>query len=139
MYNSRFKKSKTPGYRRYPRIFSRRTLLGVSVVVQWKQIQLVSMRMPVRSPASLSGSGIRCCHELWCRSQTWLRSTLLRLWRRPAAVALIRPLGWELPYGMNMALKSKKKRTFLKCQFIPDSLIIRFSVFEPPVLSIALY
>ena len=24
--------------------------------------------------ASLSGSWILCCHELWCRSQMWLRS-----------------------------------------------------------------
>ena len=23
---------------------------------------------------ALSGLGIRCCHELWCRSQAWLRS-----------------------------------------------------------------
>ena len=49
---------------------------GVSVVVQWKGIQLVSMRMLVRSLALLSGSGIRHGRELWCKSQTWLRSGL---------------------------------------------------------------
>ena len=38
---------------------------------------LVSMRMRVRSLASLSGLRIRHCSELWCmwcRSRTWLRS-----------------------------------------------------------------
>ena len=34
---------------------------------------------------------------------------LLWLWRRPAAVALIRPLAWEHPYAAGVALKSKKK------------------------------
>ena len=33
---------------------------------------------------------------------------LLWLWRRPAAAALIQPLGWELPHAMGTALKSKK-------------------------------
>ena len=46
---------------------------GVPIVAQWKQTQLVSMRR-VQSLASLSGSRIRCCHELWCRSQTQLGS-----------------------------------------------------------------
>ena len=31
------------------------------------------MRMPVQSLASLSGSGIQCCYELWHSSQTQLR------------------------------------------------------------------
>ena len=47
---------------------------GVSVVAQWKQILLVSMRIWVRSLALLSGSGISHCHELWCGLQMWLRS-----------------------------------------------------------------
>ena len=34
---------------------------------------------------------------------------LLWLWYRQAAAALIRPLGWELPYAASAALKSKKK------------------------------
>ena len=33
-------------------------------------------RLQVPSLASLSGSGIRCCHELWCRSLMQLRSHL---------------------------------------------------------------
>ena len=32
------------------------------------------------------------------------------LWQWPAAVALIRPLGWELPYASGTALKKKKKQ-----------------------------
>ena len=43
-------------------------------MAQGKQTQLVSMRMQVRSLASLSGLGIRHFHELWCRSQMQLGS-----------------------------------------------------------------
>ena len=42
--------------------------------MQWKQIRPVSMRMWVRTLALLSGLRIWHCHELWCRSQTWLGS-----------------------------------------------------------------
>ena len=48
------------------------TVPGVSLVVQWKRVWLVSTRIWVRSLASLGGSRIRCCFELWCRSQMWL-------------------------------------------------------------------
>ena len=48
--------------------------------------------------ASLSVSGIRHCHEL-CRSQMWLGSHCgCGCGVKPAAVALIPPLTWELPY-----------------------------------------
>ena len=47
---------------------------GVSVVAQQKRIWLVSMRMRVWFLASLSGLRIWHCHELFCRSQTQLRS-----------------------------------------------------------------
>ena len=36
--------------------------------------RLISMRMQVRPMASLSGLGIRCCHQLWYRSQMQLGS-----------------------------------------------------------------
>ena len=36
---------------------------------------------------------------------------LLWLWCRPAAVALILPVAWELPYATDTALKSKKSKT----------------------------
>ena len=35
---------------------------------------------------------------------------LALLWRRPAAVALIRPLAWDPLYAECVALKKKKKR-----------------------------
>ena len=38
--------------------------------------------------------------------------TLLWLWCRLAAVALIRPLAWEFPYATGSALKSKTKKTY---------------------------
>ena len=57
--------------------------------------RLETMRLWVRSLASLSGSRIWHCHELWYR---------------PAAVTLIQSLAWELPYAGGAALKSKKKK-----------------------------
>ena len=40
----------------------------------------------------------------------WVRDpVLLWMWCRPAAVALIWPLAWELPYAAGVALKSVKK------------------------------
>ena len=35
--------------------------------------------------------------------------TRLWLWRRPATVALIQPLAWELPFAAGSALKRKKE------------------------------
>ena len=37
-------------------------------------------------------------------------SMLLWLWCRPAATAPIRPLAWEPPYGMIVALEETKKK-----------------------------
>ena len=50
--------------------------IGVPVLVQQWQGQLLSMRMRVWSLALLSGSKIRGCCELWCRSQTLLGSRI---------------------------------------------------------------
>ena len=47
---------------------------GVPVLAQQKQIQLGIMKLWVQSLALLSGLRIWCCHELWCKSQTWLGS-----------------------------------------------------------------
>ena len=47
---------------------------GVPIVAQWLTIRLGTMRLRVRSLASLSGLRIWCCHELRCRLQTWLGS-----------------------------------------------------------------
>ena len=49
---------------------------GFPVVAQQKRIWLVSVRTQIRSLALLSGLRIWHCHELWCRSQTWLRSNV---------------------------------------------------------------
>ena len=81
-------------------------LRSFCVVVQWKWIQLVSMRLWVRFLASLSMLRIWHCRELWCRSRC-LDPELL--WCRPAAIALIGPLAWEPPYAVGVALKSKKR------------------------------
>ena len=43
-----------------------------------------------------------------CRQDSDL--ALLWLWCGPAAVAPIRPLAWEPPYTLSVALKSKKKK-----------------------------
>jgi len=52
----------------------KQTRSGVPVVAQWKRTQLGSVRMRVPSLASLRGLRIQRCHELWCKSQMWLRS-----------------------------------------------------------------
>ena len=36
--------------------------------------------------------------------------TLLWLWCRPAAIALIRPLAWEPPYAAGVALEKTKRQ-----------------------------
>ena len=46
------------------------------------------------------GVGCRCGSDL----------ALLRLWHRPAAAAPVKPLAWEPPYAMGMALKGQKKK-----------------------------
>ena len=46
-----------------------------------------------------------------------LDSKLLWLWCRPAPVALILPLAWEIPYATGVALKKGKKKK-LKIKFL---------------------
>ena len=50
------------------------------------------------------GVGHRCGSDL----------VLLWLWRRLEAAAPIRPLAWEIPYAMGVALKSKKMKKMKK-------------------------
>ena len=41
----------------------------------------------------------------------WVKDlALLWLWRRPAAIAPIQPLAWELPYAAGVALKRQKAK-----------------------------
>ena len=78
-------------------------------MAQQKRIRLGTMRLQVRSLASLSGLRIRHCHKLWYRSQTWLRSGVaVTVVYMLAAVALIRPLAWEPPYAAGAAQKALK-------------------------------
>ena len=41
---------------------------------------------------------------------------LLWLWHRPAAIAQLQPLAWELPYAVGVALKMKTKQNEAKNQ-----------------------
>ena len=79
-------------------------------MVQWKHIQLVTMRLWVQSLTSLSGLRMQRCLELWCRSQTRfrLRSGVAVTVVWPAVVAPIRPLAWEPPYAASAVLKNKQ-------------------------------
>ena len=65
-----------------------------------------------QSLASSSELGIQHCHELSCGvgHRRGSDPTLLWLWCRLAAVALIPPLAWELPYAADAALKREKKK-----------------------------
>ena len=77
----------------------------------------MSVRVWVRSLASLSGLSIRHCYKLPRRSQMPTRC-------RWATAALIQPLVWELPYDAGAALKEKKKiRALSPVQFtlLPSS------------------
>ena len=47
----------------------------------------------------------RHCCELWCSCRCGSDPTLLWLWGRPAATALIWHLAWEIPQTMGVALK----------------------------------
>ena len=57
---------------------------------------MVSVRMWVRSLASLSRLRIWHCHELW-------------LWHRPEAAPPIPPLAQELPQAMGVVVKTINK------------------------------
>ena len=97
------------------------TSIGVSIVEQWKQIRLGTMRLQVQSLAVLSGLRIWHCPKLWCRSQ--YGSDLMLLWLWPTAIAPTWLLAWELPYATGAALnrkknkKTKTKNPSVKCGF----------------------
>ena len=54
-------------FNKFPYLKNKKTKTGVPVVAQWKLIQLGTIRLQVRSLASISGLRIRGCRELWCR------------------------------------------------------------------------
>ena len=61
------------------------------------------------------GSGVAVSCGVGCRHGS--DPALLWLWHRPTAIALIRPLAWELPYVVDAALKSKKIKNKLSFGF----------------------
>ena len=72
---------------------------GVPVVAQWLTNPTKNHEVSGSIPAMSCGVGCRHGSD----------PTLLWLWRRLAAIALIRPLAWEPPYATGAALKSNKK------------------------------
>ena len=70
----------------------------------------VSTRTWVQSLTTLGMLKLQHRRELWCRSQTWLGSSIAVLWCRLAAAAPIPPLAWDPPCAVGTALKRKKKK-----------------------------
>ena len=66
--------------------------MGVPVMAQQKQIQIVSMSRQVQSLASLGVKGSSIAVSCGVGHRGGLDLALLWLWRRPAAVALISPV-----------------------------------------------
>ena len=61
--------------------------------------------MRVRFLVSISGSGISTAVSYGVGHRRSLDPELLRLWCRPAGVALIQPLAWEPPYAVGAGLE----------------------------------
>ena len=92
----------------------RKLMEGVPTVVQQKQIRLVSMRMQVRSLASLNGLVIWCCHEL-CRSQMQLGSCVAMavVWVGSCSSSSTPSLGTSICCGCSpkkQKIKKERKR-----------------------------
>ena len=68
------------------------------------------MRTQIQSLASISGLRIHIAMSCGVGCRCGLDPTLLWLWCRPAATALIRPLAWEPPYAMGAALEKDKRQ-----------------------------
>ena len=81
------------------------TSSGVPIVAQQKPIQPVSLRMGVRSLASLSGWGSCAAVSCGIGHRGGLDPELLWLWYRPVAAALVQPLAWEPPYAVVVDLE----------------------------------
>ena len=77
-------------------------------MARWLTNRLASMRMQVRSLASLSGLRIGVAVSCGAGHRRGLDPTWL--WHKPAATAPIGPLAWEPPYAMGVALKRQKKK-----------------------------
>ena len=84
--------------------------MGVPFGAQGKLIWLVTTRLHVRSLASLSGLRICRCHELWCRSQTQLKSCVAMAVAQASGCSSNSTPTSELSYAAGAALKSKSKK-----------------------------
>ena len=76
-------------------------------MAQWLMNPTRNLRLRVQSLTLLSGLGIQRCRELWCRSQTQLRS---RVALAVAGSCSDSTPSWEPPYATGEALKSKKRK-----------------------------
>ena len=79
-------------------------------MVQQKRIRLGTMRLQVDPWLHSVGSGSGVAMSCGVGRGRGSDRALLLLWRRKAAVALIRPLAWEPPYAAGAALKKQKKK-----------------------------
>ena len=81
-------------------------------MAQWKQIR-ETMRLLVRSLASLSGLRIPCCRERWCRSKIWLRCGIAVAVAQASSYSSDQTPSLENPiccrYGPKKPKKKKKK------------------------------
>ena len=57
--------------------FPKEFLMGVPIVAQWLMNPTSILEDVGSSLAFLSGLRIEHCHEMWCRSQTQLRSPIV--------------------------------------------------------------
>ena len=78
------------------------------------------MKMQVQSQALLSELRIQHCHDKRYRSKMQIPCGCGCGVGQPAAIALIQPLAWELPYAAGAALKSKKQTN--KIHWRPSSV-----------------
>ena len=79
-------------------------------MAQQKRAQLVSIKMWVRSLASLRESRIQHCRELWWRSQTWLGSGGAVAVAQASSCSSNSAPSWEPPYAAGVARKRKKRK-----------------------------
>ena len=87
---------------------SQMCIYGVLIMAQRKRIRLGTVRLRVRSLASLSGLRIQCCRSCGVGHRCGSDPELLWLWRRLAATAPTGPLAWEPPYAAGAALEKTK-------------------------------
>ena len=73
---------------------------------------MISLYFNFRFKDSISRSSHRGCVAVSCGAgrRPSLDPALLWLWRRPAAMAPIRPLAWEPPYAAGAALEKDKNK-----------------------------